>query len=113
MAADATSSNLVIRSTSGVSIDRGTIGQAVHARVDTMMDVPAVMESIAVDQSQSERVRHSAILFAASAAQFQSPAFALALLGRIRGSTAADDQLGVVVDWLAGELTQCGRVSFY
>jgi hypothetical protein len=94
-------------------IDRGTIGQAVHALVDTMANVPALMESIAIDQSQSERVRHSAILFATSSAQWQSPAGALDLLDRIRASMASDDELRAVVDWLAGDLKQYGRVSFY
>jgi hypothetical protein len=94
-------------------IDRGTIGQAVHALVDTMADVPAVMESIAIDQSQSERVRHSAILFAASSAQGRSQEFARGLLDRIRVSSASDDELLAVIDWLAGDLKQYGYVSFY
>jgi hypothetical protein len=94
-------------------IDRGTIGQAVHSLVDTMADGPAVMESIAIDQSQSERVRHGAILFATSSAQWKSPAVALDLLDRIRASIANDDELRAVVDWLAGDLKQYGHVSFY
>jgi hypothetical protein len=94
-------------------VDRGTIGQAIHALVDTMEDVPKVMESIAIDQSQSERVRHSAILFATSSAQCQSPAVALDLLDRIRASIASDDELRVAVDWLTGDLKQYGHVSFY
>lgn len=94
-------------------IERGTIGQAVHALVDTMADVPAVMESIAIDENQSERVRHSAILFAASAAQWQAPGVALGMLDRIRASIASDNELRAVVDWLASELRQYGRVSLY
>lgn len=94
-------------------IDRGTIGQAVHALVDTMENVPAVMESIAIDQSQSERVRHSAILIATSSAQWQSREIALGLLDRIRASLTSDGELRAVIDWLEGDLKQYGRVSLY
>lgn len=94
-------------------IDRGTIGQAVHALVDTMTDVPAVMESIAIDATQSERVRHSAVLFAVSSAQHQSPTVALALLDRIKASIESECELHNVIAWLASDLVQYGYVTFY
>jgi len=93
-------------------IDRGTIGQCVHALVDTMSDTLGIMESIAVDQSHDERIRHSAILFAASAAQLQSAEYAIGLLDRI-ASAVQGEELAEVVSWLAQELRQFGRVSFY
>jgi hypothetical protein len=94
-------------------IDRGTIGQAVHALVDTIADTQSVMEAIAVDKNQSERVRHSAILFATSSAQRQSPTLALDLLGRIRPTITCNDDLHIVLDWLEGDLRQYGHVSLY
>lgn len=93
-------------------IDRGTIGQCVHALIDTMADVSAVMESIAVDASQDDRVRHSAILFAANSAQNLSASDAIALVERIRASVT-DSELIAVLDWLKGDLQQYGYVSFY
>ena len=93
-------------------IDRGTMGQCVHALVDTMSETTEIMESIAVDQSYDERIRHSAILFAASAAQLRSVEYALSVLERI-ASAVQDDELAEVVAWLAQELRQFGRVSFY
>ena len=93
-------------------IERGTIGQCVHALVETMSDTPGIMESIAVDQSHDERTRHSAILFAASAAQLRSAEYALDLLDRI-ATTVQDEELAEVVSWLAQELRQFGHVSFY
>lgn len=80
-------------------IDRGTIGQCVHALIDTMADVSAVMESTAVDASQDDRVRHSAILFAASSAQNLSASDAIALVERIRASVT-DSELIAVLDCL-------------
>ena len=94
-------------------IDRGTVGQAVHALVDTMADARAVMESIATDQGQSKRVRHSAILFAINSAQWESQAVALDVLDRIRASIASEDELRAGVDWLEGELKQYVRVALY
>lgn len=93
-------------------VDRGTIGQCVHALVDTMANTSDVMESIAIDRSQDDRTRHSAILFAVSAAQARAATDALALLDRIRPSVN-DDDLMVVIDWLEGGLQQYGYVSFY
>ena len=93
-------------------IDRGTIGQCVHALVDTMANPTGVMESIAIDASQDERTRHGAILFAVSAAQSRGAATALAVLDRIRPSIS-DDELTAVISWLEGDLRQYGYVSFY
>lgn len=93
-------------------VDRGTIGQCVHALVDTMADTSGVMESIAIDTSQDDHIRHSAMLFAVSSAQNQSASDALALLNRIRPSVN-DDELVAVIDWLEGDLRQHGFVSFY
>lgn len=93
-------------------IDRGTIGQCVHALVDTMADTPGIMESIAVDLSQDERTRHSAILFAVSAAQSHSVPAALEIVERIRPSIDGDEILAVL-DWLEGDLRKYGYVSFY
>lgn len=93
-------------------VERGTIGQCVHALVDTMAAVQAVMESIAVDQTQSERVRHSAILFAVSAAQSTSVECALGILQRI-AATVQEDELAAVVSWLAEDLRAYGFVSLY
>jgi len=93
-------------------VDRGTIGQCVHALVDAMADPVSAMESIATDRGQNDRVRHSAILFAVSAAQSQAASAALAVLDRIRPSID-DGELVAVIDWLEGDLRQYGYVSFY
>lgn len=93
-------------------VDRGTIGQCVHALVDTMADPISVMESIVIDRGQDDRVRHSAMLFAVSAAQSQATSAALTVIDRIRPSIS-DGELVAVVDWLEGDLRQYGYVSFY
>jgi hypothetical protein len=93
-------------------VDRGTIGQCVHALVDTMDHTLEVMESIAVDKGQEERIRHSAILFAVSAAQSQSAKIALAALDRIRPSIE-DSELDAVIQWLDEGLREYGVVSLY
>lgn len=93
-------------------IDRGTIGQCVHTLVDTMAATCEVMESIAKDTSQTERIRHSALLFAVSAAQSKSAAIALEVLSRIRISID-DEELLTVLDWLEGDIRQHGYVSLY
>lgn len=93
-------------------VDRGTIGQCVHALVDTMADPVGVMESITSDRSQDDRIRHSAMLFAVSAAQSRSAYDALVVLDRIRPSID-DRELNAVIDWLEGDLRQYGYVSFY
>ncbi len=93
-------------------VDRGTIGQCVHALIDAMADPAEVMESIAIDESEDDRVRHSAVLFAVSASQARSAANALAVLERIR-SSIDDNDLGAVVNWLEGDLRQYGYVSLY
>lgn len=93
-------------------VDRGTIGQCVHALIDTMANTLEVMESIAIDQSQNDRIRHSSILFSASAAQSHSIPMALAALGRIR-PFINDDELSAVIDWLEENLLQHGYVSLY
>ena len=54
-----------------------------HALVDTMAETEGVMESIIIDPDQDERVRHSAMLFAVSAAQSRSVEYALVLVERI------------------------------
>lgn len=96
----------------GAGITRGTIGQCVHALVDTMADPAGVMESIATDSNQEERTRHSAILLATSAAQSQSGTAALAALARIRPLTN-DSELCDVIDWLKDDIQKYGYVSFY
>lgn len=93
-------------------VDRGTIGQCVHALVEVMEDAAIIMESIAKDSSQEDRIRHSAILFAVIAAQSESAVAARAALDRIRLSLDGD-QFVDVVDWLEGDLQQYGYVSFY
>lgn len=102
----------MLSSIDDAGIDRGTIGQCVHALVDTMADTATIMESIATDKTQNDRTRHSAILFAVSAAQSQSAECALGVLGRIAPSVG-DDELVAVVAWLEGDLRQYGYVSFY
>lgn len=93
-------------------IDRGTIGQCVHSLVDTMADTAAVMESIAVDQGQDDRTRHSAMLFAVSAAQSASADNALGVLDRI-APTIADSELMDALLWLKEDVTKYGFVAFY
>lgn len=93
-------------------IDRGTIGQCVHALVDTMADTLGIMESIAIDRSQDDRIRHSAILFAINASQSRSATTALAVLDHIRPSIN-DDELSAVIDGLEGDLRRYGCVSLY
>ncbi len=93
-------------------IDRGTIGQCVHTLVDTIGDAPGIMESIAIDPTQNERVRHSAILFGASAAQAQSRDAALALLDRVEPAVRGED-FADAVSWLQHDLREHGFVSFY
>lgn len=93
-------------------IGRGTIGQCVHALVDTLADTSGVMESIAIDTSQDDRIRHSAIIFAVSAAQSHSVPTALAVLDRIRPSIN-EDELSAVLDWLEEDLQEYGYVAFY
>jgi hypothetical protein len=93
-------------------IQRGTIGQCVHALVDTITDEERIMESIASDPIQNERVRHSAILFATSAAQARSVEHATSLLERI-ASTIRDEELKDVISWLKDELQRFGFVMFY
>ncbi len=92
-------------------IDRGTIGQCVHALVDTMSNTADIMESIAIDDSQDIRTRHSAILFAVSAAQSQGKENAIKLLKRIHPSIKSD--FSDVADWLEGSLREYGYVSLY
>jgi hypothetical protein len=70
------------------------------------------MESIALDASEDQRIRHSAILFAVAAAQSNSPEYAVALLERI-APAVQEDELVDVISWLKGELRQSGFVSFY
>ncbi len=93
-------------------IQRGTIGQCVHALVDTLADTETIMESIAIDQSQNERIRHGAILFAVDAAQSKSAELALRLLDRI-APTTQDEDLVDVVSWLKQDLRKSGFVSLY
>ena len=93
-------------------VDRGTMGQCVHALIDTMADTSGVMESIAIDQTQDDRTRHSAILFAVSSAQECGVADAVALIERVRTSIN-DDELVAVLDWLEDDLRKYGYVSFY
>ncbi len=93
-------------------VDRGTIGQCVHTLVDTMAATYEVMESIAKDDTQTERIRHSSILFAVSSAQSKSAATALEVLSRIRASID-DVELSAVLEWLEGDVRQYGYVSFY
>jgi hypothetical protein len=93
-------------------IQRGTMGQCVHTLVDTMADTEGVMVSIAVDASQNERVRHSAILFAIGAAQRTSSENAITVLDRIR-ALVHDEELADVISWLDQELRRFGFVSLY
>lgn len=93
-------------------IDRGTMGQCVHTLVDSMANTAAVMESAAIDVSQTERVRHSALLFTVSSAQSSSAESALGALDRI-AATIEDDELLAVVQWLRGDLRTYGYVAFY
>jgi hypothetical protein len=93
-------------------IDRGTIGQSVHSLIEMLEDSIAIMESIAIDPNNNERVRHSAILFATSSAQQYSPEVALQLLDRLR-PFIEDNGLKDVIDWLEWEITQHGYASFY
>ncbi|HEX5391876.1 MAG TPA: DUF4365 domain-containing protein [Rhodocyclaceae bacterium] len=94
-------------------VDRGTIGQCVHALVDAMADTAEIMESIAIDVSQDTRIRHSAILFAVSAAQSLSAPNAIEVLNRIRPSANDDHELEAVIEWLAENLSEYGYVSLY
>ncbi|KTT10425.1 hypothetical protein NS2R_18845 [Pseudomonas oryzihabitans] len=80
--------------------------------IDSMTDTQGVMESIAIDISQNERIRHSALLFAVSAAQDQSLASALALLNRLR-HVINDKELNSLVGWLEDDLQQFGYIFFY
>lgn len=84
-----------------------------HALVDTMSDTPVILESIAIDQTQNERVRHSAVLLAVSAAQSISSERAMDVLERIAASVQDDDELAAVVSWLRCDVQQFGFVSLY
>lgn len=102
----------LLKAVDDAGIERGAIGQCVHALVDTLADPGSVMESIASDEDQDERVRHSAILFAIYAAQFTSAETALAALDRIEPTVQGTD-LTDVTAWLREQLRQCQFVSFY
>jgi hypothetical protein len=93
-------------------IERGTIGQCVHALVDTIADTSQIMESICIDASQERRIRHNAILFAVDAAQSESREDAIALLDRIAPS-CGEQQLAHLISWLRSQLRQFGCVSLY
>ena len=93
-------------------IQRGTIGQCIHALVDEMKHPTAVMEKIASDPSLDERTRHSAILLAISSAQSESAKNAESVLDRIAGSLV-DHELIAVATWLREELRNHGFVSLY
>jgi hypothetical protein len=90
-------------------IQRGSLGQCVHALVDVVDNVESILESIAVDRAQSERVIHSAIILAASVAQWKSPEIALAILDRIGPTLDDEDMLGTVA-WLRRDLTESGAI---
>jgi type IV secretory pathway VirB4 component len=77
-----------------------------------MVDVVGVMESIAVDPDQDERIRDSAILFSVSSAQSHSISSALAVLSRIRTSIV-DDQHSWLIDSLEDDLRVYGYVALY
>jgi len=93
-------------------IQRGTIGQCVHALVDTIAEKECVMESIALDGSQSERIRHSAILFAVVAAQENSVDHAIGLLDLIAPTIPEEDLLDTIL-WLKHELRKFGFLELY
>ena len=93
-------------------VDRGTIGQYVHTLVDTLADTADVMESIAADPGQTERVRHSAILFAVSAAQSKSVGDALSTVDRLR-KIDANSEFASVLSWLEEDLRENDFVSLY
>lgn len=93
-------------------VDRGTIGQCVHALIDTMADPASVMESIAIDPSQDERIRHNAILFSVTAAQSHSTPTAFAILNRLRTSIS-DNEFSALINWLDEDLRENGYVTLY
>lgn len=93
-------------------IQRGSLGQSVHAIIDVMLDADVTMESIAVDQSLDEFVRRHAILLGVERAARWSSQYAFEMLNRIRGGIAGTD-LWETVDWLTHELHQYGEVWFY
>lgn len=94
-------------------VERGSVGQSVHALVDTIADTQAVMQSIAMDVHQTERVRHTATLFAVTAAQSVSVGNALSVVDRIRCAVDRDSELQAVLSWLTGDLREAGYVSLY
>jgi hypothetical protein len=94
-------------------IDRGTIGQCIHSLVDIMNDAHLIMESVAIEETHSPRVRHSAVLFAVTAAQSISVDCALGVVARISSSLRDDQELGDVLAWLAGDLVEFGWVALY
>jgi hypothetical protein len=102
----------LLRAIDDAGIQRGSLGQAVHALVDCLSQPVVVLESIAADASQDERVRHSAILLAVSAAQSQSLDTAIALLDRVEPTVQDDDLLNVIA-WLRHELQKFHFVSLY
>lgn len=93
-------------------IDRGTMGQCVHALVDLISDAAQLMASIAADHTQTKRVRHSAILLAASEMQQTSSEEAITALECLR-PTLEDEELVDTLNWLQYELRQYGIVTFY
>ena len=93
-------------------IQRGTIGQCVHALVDSMLQTSATMELIASDKTQDDQIRHSAILFAISSAQGESTANAKLVLERIT-LTLEDQELKAVAGWLKEDLEKYGYASLY
>jgi hypothetical protein len=92
-------------------IERGSLGQCVHALVDVMADTQSVMESIATAPNETERVRVSALIIGVCAAQGASVERALDMLQRI--TPLLDIDAMGIAEMLKSDLVEYGFVSPY
>jgi hypothetical protein len=93
-------------------IDRGTIGQCVHAIIEVMDSSAATMESIALDRSVQDQARYSAALLALYEAQMESKQAAKEVLARL-GPSLTDTPYDTVLIEIERTINEFGSVSFY
>jgi hypothetical protein len=93
-------------------IERGSIGQCVHAILDEMPDAGGVLESIAVDGEIPSDDRRMALYLAVFYAQRKSRTEALAVVKRVAASVSAD-QMRSDIEQLQESIKRYGGVDFY